>query len=361
MIVLMSAVTVDRVQQNSNPPESDRVLFTVIDSQGREVGFKKPIENVMIIGRGHGPTLSVAYMFPSAVEFLDSLSSSLRDATLFNIIDDSIGLKAAKIDTDNVEEVAARAPDVVILKSYMKGVLGDSLESLGINVVYVDLENLDTYNHDLLVLGKIFGYEDKAEDIADYYRDSWSTMLERTGSVEEENRPRVLLLYYSAKGGSVSFKVPGAEWLQTAMIEAAGGYPLSKELPGTGWNTVSFEQIALWNPDIVITVTYSDNPTPSDVKELLTEDPLWSGIEAVDNGMVYAIPDDCGNVFSYGSWDSPSARWVMGLKWMAKIISPELFQDLDLREEARAFYTEMYGLDETEVDLVLSSIQGDVW
>jgi hypothetical protein len=51
----------------------------------------------------------------------------------------------------------------------------------------------------------------------------------------------------------------------------------------------------------------------------------------------------------------------MGLRWMAKIISPELFPDLDLREEAREFYTEIYGLDETEVDLVLSPIQGDVW
>jgi iron complex transport system substrate-binding protein len=209
-----------------------------------------------------------------------------------------------------------------------------------------------------MVLGRIFGDEAKAETMVMYYNETYNFVLERTCTLTD--RPRVLLLYYSIKGGTVSFQAPGAGWLQTFMIEAAGGYPLSKELTGTGWNTISYEQIAQWNPDVMFLVTYSDEPSANDVKSMLLQDPDWSSINAVMNGRIYAVPHDCNNIGALGSWDATGSRWILGLEWMAKKIHPYIFSDIDIAEKARSFYIEMYGLSDGNAAAVVDGIKGDL-
>jgi len=365
VIILISVLVVASVayaaSTQEKTPSPEAAAITVTDAAGRVIQIDLPIDKVMIAGRGGGPVASVAYMFPSAKNLISGLSSAIVEAPLFRMIDPDIDSKlAAGLDTPNIEEMAAEAPDVVILKSYMRSEVGDPLEALGVKVVYVDLENLDTYLRDIKVLGKIFGAAAKAEEMADYYREKYGYVHNATGSIESADRPKVLLLYYSAKGGAVSFKAPGAGWLQTSMMEAAGGYPLSRELTGTGWNTVSFEQIARWNPDMMFVVTYRDDPAPADVRDMILSDPMWRGIDAVAEGRVYAFPDDCKNIYSMGSWDTPGSRWILGLEWMAKKIQPPLFSELNLVEEARDFYLRMYGLDEDEAAAVVAGITGDL-
>lgn len=332
--------------------------ITVTDALDRTVNIERPIKRVIITGKGSWPIITVAYMFPNAKNLLYAISSSIN-VSLFRMIDPNITSKMVTTPAEELsaEELAKMEPDVVILKSTMKE-LGDLLESLKIKVVYVDFENLDTYLRDIRVLGKIFMNETRAEEIANYYNTTYHYVLSQIPA--EIKREKVLLLYYNTKGGTVSFQVPGRGWLQTFMIETAGGHPLSEELLGTGWNPVSFEQIANWNPDIIFVVTYSKSPTASDVKNWLLNDASWSQISAVKNGKVYAVPHDCNNVAALGSWDCPGSRWIIGLKWMAKKINPHLFENLDIANEAKVFYMEMYDLDEYEANAVVNEISGDL-
>ena len=362
ILLVAGAVTYAVLRPKENPSGKEDHI-TVTDGLGRSVQIGLPINNVLIIGKARSPIVSVAYMFPTAKDRIYCVTETVAEAPLFRMIDPDIDSKRVDgldVTIPNIEEIAAKDPDVVILKSYMKADLGDPLESLGIKVVYVDLEDRDTYQRDVGVLGKIFEDEARAEEITNYYQEKHEYILSRTDSIPNEERPTVLFLYHSTKGGTISFKVPGAEWLQTSMIEAAGGYPLSKELAGTGWNIVSFEQIAQWDPDIILLVTYLDDPSPSDIRDELSDDPMWKSLDAVKEGKVYAFPDDCNNVCSTGSWDSPGSRWILGLAWMTEKIHPVLFGDLNLTEEARDFYTRMYGLAGDDANTVMNGITGDL-
>jgi iron complex transport system substrate-binding protein len=299
-------------------------------------------------------------MFPEAENIIYDVDPSLANVKLFKTIDPSIESKAnSQIGTSspNVEDIASEKPDVVILKTSMRSGFGDSLEALGIKVVYVDFENLDTYLRDLVTLGKIFGDEQKGEEIAKYYSEIYENTLSETSAGGE--RPGVLFLYYSTKGGAISFNSPGKGFLQTSMIEAAGGRSLSEGFVGAGWNQVSFEQIANWNPEIIFLVTYSNSPSPSMVKENLLNDQIWKNITAVASGRIYAVPDDCGNTSALGSWDTPGSRWIMGLKWMATKIRPDLFNGVDLVNNAKEFYSTMYGLSDENVEQLVNQISGD--
>lgn len=359
VIVLLLAACLAGYWIWQRSPKSEENFIIVTDALGRDVNITLPINRVVIAGKSAWPITTVAYMFPNAKNVLYGLSENIN-VSLSQMIDPNITSKIVSTAgaEPNVEEVAAMDPDVVILKTSMKSTIGDSLEELGIKVVYVDFENLDSYLRDTKVLGKIFRDEKRAEEIADYYNETYNSILSKTSS--GGGREKVLLLYYSTKGGTISFNAPGEGWLQTSMIETAGGYPLSKELPGTGWNTVSFEQIAEWNPDIIFVVTYSKSPTASEVKTLLLNNATWNGISAVENKKVYAVPHDCGNVAALGSWDCPGSRWILGLEWMAKKINPLLFSDLNIANEAKTFYMEMYGLNEEDASTVVSGILGDL-
>ena len=360
-LLVAGAITFAVLRPNDDPSEKDNHI-TVTDGLGRSVQIELPINDVLIIGKARAPIVSVAYMFPTARDRIHFVTGTVAEAPLFRAVDPNMDSKIASgldVSIPNIEEIAVINPDVVLLKSYTKGDLGDPLESLGIKVVYVDLEDPDTYQRDIEVLGKIFEDEERAHEIANYYLEKHEYVHSRTSPVGYGERPDVLFLYYSAKGGAVSFNVPGAGWLQTSLIEVAGGNPLSKDLPGTGWNIVSFEQIAEWDPDMIFIVTYLGDPSPSEIRDELSEDSLWKGLEAVKEGTVYAFPDDCNNMGSTGSWDSPGSRWILGLAWMAGKIQPALFGDMNLTHEVNDFYTGMYGLSEADVNAATAGITGD--
>jgi iron complex transport system substrate-binding protein len=358
-IIVISSAMVYAVFSPGKSPQSKNSI-TVIDALDRSVKIDLPVKKVIITGRSAFPIVTVAYMFPEAENLVYDVDPSMANVELFKMIDPNIESKTnSQLGTSspNIEDVAREKPDVVILKTSMKSGFGDSLELLGIKVVYVDFENLDSYLRDLVTLGKILGDEQRGEDIANYYREMYENTLARTSA--GENRPEVLFLYYSTKGGTISFSAPGKGFLQTSMIEAAGGRSLSEEFAGTGWNQVSFEQIASWNPDIIFLSTYSNSPSPFTLKENLLNDPIWKNITAVASGRIYAIPDDCGNMSALGSWDTPGSRWIIGLQWMATKIRPDLFQGIDLKNNVKEFYSSVYGLSDENVNQLVNLISGD--
>ena len=84
------------------------------------------------------------------------------------------------------------------------------------------------------------------------------------------------MLYYNDKDGNVAFNVPPASWMQTRMVEMAGGDPVWTEANlGGGWTQVSLEQIAAWDADQIFIIAYNQNAL--DVTEALKGRPKLAG------------------------------------------------------------------------------------
>ena len=151
----------------------------------------------------------------------------------------------------------------------------------------------------------------------------------------------------------MAFYVPSANWLQTVIVELAGGEPVWTEaVTSGGWTVVNFEQIAAWDPELIMVVNYFDDPGIA-VAELRI-DPKWQALRATQEDNIFAFPGD------FLSWDQPDTRWILGLQWLATKIQPDRFESLDLLDEVKTFYEEMYGLDaETFESEVLPMITGD--
>jgi iron complex transport system substrate-binding protein len=280
------------------------------------------------------------YMFPEAGKNIVALGSTAQgSANFIPMIDPSFKSKISLAMNAGAEQIAAAKPDCVILKSSNQDTLGKPLEAIKIPVVYLDFETPDQYQRDLKTLGQLFQNPGQAEKLASYYQGKADAIAKTVSALKDDQKPRALILYYTEKDGAVAFNVPPMSWMQTILVQSAGGIPVWKDAnPAKGWTKVTLEQVAAWDPDVIFVVSYV-NPVDDVVKKMVS-DPKWQGLKAVKNSKVYGFAGD-----AY-SWDQPDPRWILGLTWAAGKMHPDLFPGLEIKKEAQSFFKDIYGMDD---------------
>ena len=141
-------------------------------------------------------------------------------------------------------------------------------------------------------------------------------------------------------------KVLAIEWLEPfftsghwipQMIQTAGG---KNEITQTGEHSrkMNLEEISSSDPDILILMPcgFDTKRTIKEYKQILEKDPQWNKLRAVKNNNVFAV--DANSYFS-----KPSIRTITGIEILAKIIHPEMFENLDVPENS-------FGQIETKLD-----------
>ncbi len=336
------------LDQVSNP-------LQITDTSGHTAHFNGQPEEIAIAGKASVMVQDAVFMFEEAeqrVKALENRNQSVYD--FLPVVDPDIGEKDLFAVDAGPEQVAAVQPDLVLMKNFNKGGLGESVERLGIPALYLDLESPQIFYQDLEVLGRVFGNPQRAEDIQRFYQTRVDRVVEATADIPQEEKPRVLLLRYSGQGGKTTFSVPSGAWIQTEMVELAGGKPVWKGTgEGGGWSIVNFEQIAAWDPDQIYIIDYRGGA--ADVVDDLEKDPLWADLTALKGDQLYAFG------FDFYSWDQPDTRWILGLQWLATKIHPGRTKEIDILHEVDQFYSELYRLDQNTIqNQVLPKLKGDV-
>lgn len=342
--------------QTSETDAGESAGIVVTDALGREVSFDSLPEAAVIAGRGTYMVTSAVFMFDEAKERLAAFEGGrFNDPTTFiPLIDESFADKTILERNAGPEQIAPVNPDVIVLKTTAQESLGEPLEQLGIPIVYLEMESVEQYFDDIRALGQLFGNTERADEIVAYFQERLDRVAEAVDSVDEAEKPSVLLMQYDVEGDTVAVEVPSADWLQTRQVELAGGDPVwTDAAPGGGWTTVNFEQIAQWNPEKIFVVTYQSDAT--EVVNELKASPEWQALDAVQNNEIYGFPED---IFG---WDSPDPRWILGVTWLASKIHPELMGDLDMMEEVRSFFETLYGMDADTIETsIIPTLTGDL-
>lgn len=337
-------------------PTPTSAALVVTDALGRKVEFATPPERIVIAGRGTYMVTGATFTFPEAQNRVAGFEGGrFNDPTNFlPFVDATFGDKAILERNAGPEQIAPLNPDAIVLKTSAAGELGASLEQLDIPIVYVEMESAEQYFNDISTLGQLLNSPQRAEAIIGFFQQRLDKVADGLKDVAEADKPRVLVIQYSDEGGEIAFEVPPAAWLQTRLVEMAGGAPVWTEAsPGGGWATVNFEQIAQWNPDKVFVIYYQDDPKAA-VANLMAS-PEWQGLAAAQNGEIYGFPAD---IFG---WDSPDPRWILGLEWLATKLHPERFADLDIMAEVNDFFAEIYGMDDASIEEhILPALKGDL-
>ncbi len=318
--------------------------LTVTDALDRSVQLEGSPERITVAGRAALLVVDALYLFPQGRERLVALEERGQQIQDFlAIVDPDWGDKTILEQNAGAEQIAPTTPDLVIAKSAMAEELGPSLDAVAIPAFYVDLETPEQFERDVTALGEVLGDPDRAGEVLAFYQERLDLIADATEGLAADARPSVLLIEYSDEEGTVAFSVPPAGWLQTTMVELAGGDPVWVEASeGGGWTVVGLEQIAAWDPDQIYVVDY--NGDSEGVVEQLRADSRWQALAAVQAGDIFGFPGD------FISWDQPDTRWILGLTWLFTKVQPDLAADVDVMEEVNAFFEEMYFLDASVVE-----------
>ncbi len=339
---------------NTSPAVSEHGLV-VTDARGKEIRLPAPPRRIVITGKASFMVLDAVYLFPEAWPRVIGLGREGQGMdTFLSAVDPGYASKTTLGREAGPEQIAAAKPDVVLMKKASTENLGRSLEVIGIPVVCVDFETPAHYDRDLAILGRLLGQEERAKELSGLMRGIVSGIDAKVAGLDEAGKPKVLLLYYSNRDGSVAYNVPPTSWMQTLLVEMAGGHPLWKGVElGQGWTKVGIEQIAAWDPDQIFIVSYFTEYNT--VERELLADERWNALRAVRSKNLWFFPGDLL------SWDQPDPRWVLGLTWLATKIHPELFPGLDMKAEARSFFKNFYGIEGEAVEkTILPALHGDL-
>jgi iron complex transport system substrate-binding protein len=354
-LVLISACAAP-AEQATEAPAAPTEGISLVDALDRQLEFEAAPERIVVAGRATPLLADAVYLFPEAIDRVVGLEARFqsRDDPFYPVIDPTYAEVTLLEMNASAEQILPVEPEVVVMKTFMAESLGDPLEQVNVPVVYLELETPEQFSRDIATLGQLFDNAARADEIISFYSDRQDRVAGLVDSATEAEAPTVLLAQYSAQDGEVSIEVPSASWLQTSLVELAGGAPVWVEAaPSGGWTVVGFEQIAAWDPEKIFIINYSEDPSVT--VDNLAQDPNWASLKAVQAGELYGFPAD------FLSWDQPDTRWILGLQWLATKIKPELADEIDIMAEVEAFYSQLYGLDQSAIQAeILPRLKGDL-
>ncbi len=240
-----------------------------------------------------------------------------------------VGRLTGRGGTANLEVVIREKPDLIVDFGSLRDTyvsLADRVQAqTGIPNVLID-GRFEATPAALRLLGKILGRYEVAEIQARYAERLFAQLNEILKDIPASKRPRV---YLARRADGLESGAVGS--INTEILERAGGKNVVGEVPGRrGLVQMTMEKILLADPEVI--VTWDRN-----FYESVWKDPVWAKVSAVKNKRVYLSP-----VYPFGWIDRPpSVNRLIGLKWMAHLLYPELFP-MDLPEETRRFYELFY-------------------
>ena len=317
---------------------------TVIDHDGVSVTLPEKVERIVVCDILPLPSV-LAVFFDSAEKIVGMSGTSMsaaKNGLLGELYPEILDAETNFIDgsTVNAEELMKLQPDVVFYNASRKE-LGEQLRKAGFPAVAIsvnkwDYDCIETLNQWAALLGEIFPENDRREAVAAYSGKIYNLVQDRVREIPE--RKQVLFLYQYSEANLLT---SGQKFFGQWWADAIGAENVAHELSTDNSVSVNMEQVYAWNPEMVF-ITNFTTAGPDDLYENTVGVYDWSGIQAVQERQVYKMP--LGMYRSY----TPGADTPVTLLWMAKTAYPELFADIDILEETKAYYREVFGVELTD-------------
>jgi len=246
----------------------------------------------------------------------------------------------------NYETLISMKPDVILYETILDEPGAAGLEVVrerqrkfgAIPVVAIsgsgDLARMDGA---IGLIGDILNVREKARDLVAVHQAVRQKISRGLEGLRSNDRVRV---YYAERPDGLSTDPSGSR--HAVQIDMCGGVNVADCAlkPGMALARVSLEQVLQWNPKVIIAEQES-------VYHAIAKNNLWAGNACVPEKRLYLTPRGPFSWFDR----PPGASTIPGMLWTALKLYPHRFQDMDLRDLTRRFYTEFYHYQLTEAEL----------
>lgn len=327
---------------------------TVVDLMGREVKVPEEVQKIAAIA---GPTYEMVFMLGSGDQIAMVKSGHTDSYPLANLTNPRLetleGLAANPSSSVNIEDYLKHDIDLVVyydneieLKKFdavdMAAIVVSKNTGLIASLEEAKSLTIDQFIEKLTqpldILSTALNTEEarsEYETWRDYCDEKLRMVYERTKDIPMEERQTV---YWGNTWGEEirSTYALKNRWYE---VNLAGGLLIGPE-ENSNFPEVTAEQLYSWDPDIILVDNHGGLPGLV-MESMYRENSKWSTLSAVQNQQLHRIP---AGVFFL---DKGSTTTLLVL-WMATILQPELFSDIDMVEEVKYYYSEFYEYDLTD-------------
>ncbi len=264
---------------------------------------------------------------------------------IINSAFDASTMSSKEIDDKIVELVSNRKDIYIINDNILKELRPDIIVAQGIcevcspftkeinraisilgyspKVIILDPHNISDILDNIYEISKSVGKIKEGQDLVKSLEDKIDRIKKNTElKNKNEDLPKILCLEWIDPFFTAGHWVP-------EMVEIAGGINgLSK--PTDQSRRTSLEEIKEFEPDKIILMPCGFNMDRT-IKEYknstLNNNQEWNNLRAIKNSEIYVV--DAGSYFS-----KPGPRTITGIEILAKIISPNEFEDIKIPENS---------------------------
>ena len=322
----------------SSVSSDDNNFRTVTDAAGNVVEVPANITKIAVTPL---PWSSVIYAIDGSSERIAALNPGALGGTaykgqFFEILDPSYGsINSTAIGKDfsiNMEEIVKMGVQAVVIWDYQEDE-AKQLKELGIAPVMVKNETVEELQSSFRAVGELLGKEDRAQQFIDLYGNIYNEIQSYQDQVSSAEKPKVLYLRNS------DLKLQGNDNFIKEALELAGADNVAADS-----SEITMEDIIQINPDIIL-LSWFDDFTPDDLYNNAIDGQDWSSVKAVQEKRVYKTPI---GIYRY---DAPGVETPLMMEWLATMIQPEIFSDIDIKAEIADYYKTYFNIDLSEENL----------
>lgn len=333
--------TTSPAAQGGSSPETEatepqKAVRQVTDAAGNVVEVPGELSR---IGVTPLPWSSVIYAIDGSSERMVSINPGAMKAYTGNFFEklDShyASLDTTSIGTDfsiNMEEMVNRNVEAMVIWDYQTDE-AQQLKDLGIVPVMVKNETLEDLQNSFTAIGQMLGKEDRARQFNELYTETYDYLKSYFGQIEGAEKPRILYLR------NKELKLQGSNMFIEEALNLAGSENIAPSLA-----SITMEEILKLDPEIILLSNF-DAFIPADLYGNKIEGQDWSSVSAVVNKRVYKVP------MGIYRWDAPGVETPLMMLWLAQLVQPEIFTDLNAEQETADYFRELFDYTLTDSDL----------
>ncbi len=308
LAALLAAVTLSLAVSCAQSPaisQSDSAdKITVTDDLEREVTVAAPRRVAVLIG-----SFADLWCLAGGKDTLVAAADDTWTQFCLDLPDSVVNLGGVK--TPSLEKLLAAQPDLVIgsTKTAADVEMKDSLEKMGIPVIYFDVSSFEDYLRVLKICTQLTGHPECYET----YGTGIQAQVDAAKARISGAQPSVL--YVRASGASCKVKNSKGSVLGE-MLADLGCRNIADSEKGLLEN-LSMETILTQNPDYIFAVLQGSDTRKAQksLEEALLSNPAWQSLTAVQEGRFIILDQKLYNL-------KPNARWGEAYEKLADILYP---------------------------------------
>lgn len=200
VIVAVAAIALNNGGNDNN--HSDEPALEFDDSLGNHFVLDEPLKKVIVLNRQTAMAFSILGAEDLVIATGDTTVENESYLTAYQNLPD-----VGETGSPDLEKIIDLNPDAVFCYTNRAMDLESKLNPVGIHVIRIDNYQPEKYDQEMLLLGKILGKNDRAQEFVDYENNLMKKVSDVVDKLSDSEKPSTLALSVGFINGSGGYRI----------------------------------------------------------------------------------------------------------------------------------------------------------